>query len=80
MKKLNRPVLAEGEKTGHCHLLLDKNVDVYIIDNIRQFNLTKNTKLTHQEHDTIILDKDMNTSGIVQEYDHFAEEARDVLD
>lgn len=81
MKKLDKPVLAEGEVTGHTHTLLDNNVDVYEHNNgLREFTLEQDTILTHEEHNKISIPKGNWISGIVQEYDHFAEEARNVAD
>jgi hypothetical protein len=81
MKKLEKPILADGETTGHAHRLLDNTVDVYEQDNgLREFNLENDTILTHEEHNQITLPKGNWTSGIVQEYDHFLEETKNVID
>lgn len=81
MKKLNKPVLAEGEATGHAHRLND-NVDVFECeDGTRQFELNKPTELLHEEHNPIKLPNSIVfNSGIVQEYDPFEEEVRKVQD
>jgi hypothetical protein len=77
---MDRPVLAEGEVTGHCHLL-DGSVEVWEVDDrLREFTLTEPTPLTHQEHQTITLPARDLVSGRALEYDHFAEEARAVRD
>lgn len=79
-KKLDRPVLAEGEMTGHAHLL-DGPVEVWEVDGLlREFSLTEPTSLTHQEHKTITLPARELMSGRALEFDHFAEEARTVQD
>ncbi len=79
-KKLDRPVLAEGEVTGHCHLL-DGYVEVWEVDELlREFSLTEPTQLTHQEHKTIMLPARELVSGRALEYDHFAEESKAVRD
>lgn len=82
-KKLERPVLAEGEITGHAHVL-DSNVDVYDIGNgLREFQSIKSITVRHEEHAPIDVPPSPTgdyTSGIVQEFDPFAEEARNVQD
>jgi len=40
----------------------------------------KKSELTHQEHNTIEIQPGIYTIDIVQEYDHFLEESRSVLD
>ena len=80
MKKLKKSVLAEGETTGHAHVL-DANVDVYEHDDgIKQFSLESDTTLIHEEHKPIILPKGEYCSDTVLEYDHFLEESRKVQD
>lgn len=79
-KKLEKPILAEGEATGHHHALSGA-VDVYQIDeDVKEFDLHENMDLTHQEHGTIALPKGKFESGQALEYDPFAEEAREVVD
>jgi hypothetical protein len=78
-KKLDRPVLAEGEMTGHAHML-DGEVDVYDIDMIREFTLKDETRLVHEEHETIEIPPGEYQSDTAVEYDHFAEEAKKVRD
>lgn len=78
MKK--RPVLAEGEVTGHAHVL-DGDVEVVATDvGTREFSLDKPTNLVHEEHRTITLPAKEMVSGICQEFNHFEEEAKTVLD
>lgn len=57
VKKINNPVLAEGEVTGHAHRLesLD-NVDVYVDEKGEIFLEVKTGKsvgLTHEEHNRV---------------------------
>lgn len=79
-KKLNSPVLAKGEVTGHAHLL-DGEVDVFEVENgAKQFELAKSVDLTHEEHKTITLPPGEWESDQVLEYDPFQEEARKVRD
>ncbi len=80
MKKLKKSILAEGEVTGHCHVL-EKNIEVFETkEQTRIFDLKNKTKLNHEEHKTIELPAGEFESDKVQEYDHFTEEARKVID
>jgi hypothetical protein len=78
-KKLDRPVLAEGEVTGHAHVL-DGLVDVFEVDGVREFYLRDETRLVHEEHRVIDIPAGEFQSGVAMEYDHFAEEAKRVVD
>lgn len=76
MKKLDKRVLAEGEVTGHAHRV---EVDVFEDEQgLRHFQ--GRTPLTHEEHKRIEIPSGKWVSGRVREYDHFSEEARNVID
>jgi len=79
-KKLEKPILAEGETTGHYHILEDENVAVYENEGIREFNLAKATKLIHQEHKIIELPAGEYESGVDNEYDPFENEIKEIRD
>jgi len=76
MKKLKNRVLAEGEVTGHAHRV---TVDVFEDDQGNK-HFAGETDVTHEEHGKITLPNKKWVSGRVLEYDHFAEEARNVTD
>jgi hypothetical protein len=79
-KKLNKPVLAEGEFTGHAHVL-DRKVSVYEReDGIREFNIRKRVKVKHQEHKEIEIPNGEWESDKVTEVDPYTEEIRKVQD
>ncbi|MEK6935621.1 MAG: hypothetical protein AABW67_02455 [Nanoarchaeota archaeon] len=81
MKKIEGKKLAEGEMTGHAHVL--NNSEVFELDNrLRIFNGNEQNTLTHQEHKPIVIPskKGKYVSGKVLEYDHFTEEAKEVKD
>ena len=79
-KKLERPILAEGETTGHCHELVG-DVDVFENnDGSREFILTEPVRLKHQEHNTITIPAGDNISDRVVEYDPIEEQIRKVQD
>ena len=78
MKKVGK-VLAEGEVTGHYHRLQNTEV-LEREDGVREFDVNNSDEVVHEEHKTISLPKEQYASDRVQEYDHFAEEARRVQD
>lgn len=81
MEKIDGKKLAEGEITGHAHIL--DNAEVFELDNgLRIFSGEKENILTHEEHNPIIIPAKLGNyvSGKVVEYDHFAEEAKEVRD
>jgi len=82
MKKLNHTRLAEGEATGHFHEAVGDNVELYDLGNsdVLVLQAPKGADVTHQEHNTITLPPGSYDRSIVREYDHAAEEARNVVD
>jgi hypothetical protein len=74
-------ILAEGEVTGHAHVVED-------IDGVEMFELGEDLFLRadhdvivkHEEHNHIKIPAGDYRIGIVKEYDHFEEEARQVTD
>lgn len=78
-RKLEKPILAEGEITGHAHVL-GGDVDVFEENGIREFTLKEPTNLVHEEHKVITLPVKEFEADKVNEYDHFNEEAKKVQD
>lgn len=76
-KRLDHTILAHGEVTGHFHLATGDGVALY-----DDFTLEAphGAEVTHQEHNPITLPPGNYTRLIVREFDHFAEEARNVAD
>lgn len=92
LEKVTDPIVQYGEHTGHKHALQfrheaqrdtacaqwemfkDKN------SGTRYLKVSEPTDLSHEEHNTITIPPGEYEIGIVQEYDHFAEEARQVQD
>ena len=75
-------ILAYGEATGHAHRLTDAS-DGLLVDIDGQLYLSVGAggaQVLHEEHGTVRLDPGDYRIGTVQEYDHFAEEARPVVD
>lgn len=88
-------ILAEGEVTGHAHALEDiPGVEVIeaparitredgVVEEVRYFiRVSGKTKptLKHEEHNTHTIPPGEYIVRGVREYDHFAEEARRVID
>ena len=78
MKKVGK-VLADGESTGHKHVLQNTEV-LEREDGVKEFIVEDKDTLTHEEHNPITLNPGKYESGRIEEYDHFAEEARKVQD
>lgn len=77
-KKCIDKILAKGEVTGHSHKLLHS--DVYEDEGDKTFTIDSTDTLVHEEHKDIVIPKGKYISGIVQEYDHFLEESKKVID
>jgi hypothetical protein len=76
-QKLKRPILADGERTGHVHLIDDPAVEVTEReDKVREFSLTKKATVKHEEHKPITLPPGDYVSDIVRESDPFEGERR----
>ena len=76
-KKLDRAILAEGEHTGHYHEAHGSGVAFYDDGTLEA---PHGAQVTHQEHLPVVIPPGTYERSIVQEYDHFAEEARNVAD
>lgn len=79
-------VIQHGEATGHAHRInMFRHDDVETVmlkaDNKRYLRVGKDgIDITHEEHKTIHVPPGEYEVRIVREYDHFAEEARQVVD
>lgn len=79
-KKRGNTHLAEGEVTGHFHDAAGGGVAVLEQDGSLFLSAPEGSTVTHQEHKPIIIEPGNYEIRIVREYDHFAEEAREVRD
>lgn len=70
--------LAEGEVTGHAHIL-DKT-EVRDVNGVKEFDVIGTDAVRHDEHKVIELPQDEYASDRVIEYDHFLEESRKTKD
>lgn len=74
-------VVAEGEATGHAHIIDAEGVlEMREIDGVLYARIGAPVALRHEEHFVQTLAPGIVKFGRVQEYDHFTEEARDVAD
>jgi len=78
--KNGRLIIAEGEHTGHAHVLKECDAVIRVKNGKRYVITEKGFTITHEEHLPIEVAPGVYEIGIVQEYDHFAEEARNVAD
>jgi len=76
-EKLDQAILAHGEHTGHYHEAHGDGVALYD-DGVLE--APHGANVTHQEHKPVTIPPGVYDRLIVQEYDHFAEEARNVAD
>ena len=83
-KKLDTNVLREGEHTGHSHRAYPTGkakVALYTLAGMMYLEvLYDKAKILHQEHNEVILPPGEYEVMFQREYDHFAEEVREVLD
>lgn len=80
-------VLAEGEFTGHKHLMtVEKPKDLEILQDKEgryYFNVKKAANLTHEEHKPLVIEPGLYKMNIEREFDYFKEEkdrVRQVID
>lgn len=75
-------VIAEGEVTGHAHTIAPDAVEEMFVDDagVIYAQLKKQVDLVHEEHGPISLEAGLYRFNGLQEYDHFKEEARQVVD
>jgi len=75
-----RLILAEGEATGHAHAVTDTTATLYAVDEVHYLDAPKGVTVKHEEHHQVKLPAGKWRIRKVKEYDHFAEEAREVRD
>ena len=72
--------LAEGEMTGHFHAAVGDGVAVLQHKGGLVLDAPTGARIVHQEHKEIVVPPGVYEVRRVREYDHFAEEARQVRD
>lgn len=79
--KNGRYILAEGEATGHTHAICDtEKVEMFEKDGRLWVGIKEEVEIKHEEHGKIKLPPGDFEISKVKEYDHFSEEAKEVLD
>ena len=74
-------ILAEGEATGHHHTITDEGCKLFELKGELYLEVTApEVVVTHEEHKAIPIPTGIYKVGRVQEYDYFAEMARQVRD
>lgn len=74
-------VVAEGEHTGHAHVMEAEGVlEMREVDGVLYARIASPVALSHEEHHAQTIQAGVVKFGRVQEFDHFAEEARQVAD
>jgi hypothetical protein len=78
----NNTVVQHGEATGHAHRFQQGTAEIlqHPETKERYLKVVKPMALTHEEHAKVEVPPGLYKIGIVQEYDHFKEEARKVRD
>jgi hypothetical protein len=76
-----KSVVAEGEVTGHMHVLDAAGTDIYKAqDGTRYLEVKEDSPLTHEEHKTQTLSPGVYRIDAVREVDHFDKSIRSVRD
>src|SRR3990167_9316922 len=72
-------ILAEGEATGHCHVIT-KEIELFEKDGVLYITNEKSVVVEHEEHQPVTLEPGTWEVGRVLEYDYFKEMVRLVKD
>ena len=85
LKAMDKVVLAEGEHTGHKHLLskLDSNAKIEFenfVDHMVFKISDGKAQLVHEEHKQIVFEPGTYKVTFEKEYDYFNEEIQKVMD
>lgn len=77
--KTNSHIVAEGEATGHHHILMASTAQIYTTETTRYIVVSEPTILAHQEHKSIELPQGIFEIKIQRELDLLGE-IRSVID
>jgi hypothetical protein len=77
---LNHNIVKHGEATGHAHRVSGESVQCYMHTNMIYVDAPNGGQIDHEEHGLKDLAPNLYIVGGTNEYDHFAEEAREVVD
>jgi hypothetical protein len=74
-------VIAEGEHTGHAHVVDNTDVaTLYEVDGVMYLSNSEPISIVHEEHKSINVPTGEWKIGIVKEVDPFTDEIRNVQD
>jgi len=80
-KEITDGVIAKGDSTGHAHRIgVDAPVKLFCCDATMYLVALDTCLVEHEEHKSILLPPGTYMVYKVREYDHFTEEAREVVD
>lgn len=79
-QKTKSIVLAEGEVTGHTHVVTTPGVESFVEDAMMYIKSIIPWEVRHEEHGPIEIPPGIYKIGRVREYDHIAEMERIVRD
>jgi len=79
-KNNGRLVVAEGEATGHAHVITDLGAVLWELKGDLYLEVAEIVTITHEEHKPLEIPEGIYQIGRVQEYDYFQEMARRVID
>lgn len=80
-KEVKTNVLQEGEHTGHAHRLHGGTFQYFETPSKERFlKVIERTCLKHEEHEAHFIDPGIYQIGIVNEFDHFSQMVRNVVD
>jgi len=83
-KKLPRKngvlLIAEGEATGHNHVITAEPATLYELNGGLYMEVTAPVTITHEEHLPLEIPEGVYEIGRVKEYDYFQEMERRVID
>ena len=75
-----RLVVAEGEQTGHSHVIEEDDAELIQIGERMLLKLSKAATIKHEEHKPITLSPGIWEVGRVREWDWFSRMQRQVID
>lgn len=80
LKAKKRCVIAEGEHTGHAHVIEDDDAQLIQIGERMLLKLAKGAIVQHEEHKAIKLSPGIWEIGRVKEFDYLSQMTRQVMD
>lgn len=65
---------------NHHHILRGGAFLIIQGESVKFLDVAEDTELTHEEHKTLVIPRGQYRIGFVQEYDHWLEESRNIID